>query len=438
VSQQARLVVYLVVMHLLLAAAGVWLVASDRLFLFVVEIVFAISLVTGVVLVRRASRHLEIAGAGIRLIAEHEFTSRFLHVGDASVDALIDIYNTLVDRLREERTRLQEQHHFLSHILRVSPSAIVICDFDHRVTELNPAAERIVERPAAAVIGQPLAALATPLSRTLLSIPPGDSRVVGAGGGRRVKCQHGTFLDRGFPRHFFVLEELTEELRQAERDAYEKLIRVMAHEVNNSVAASNSLLHSSLAYAGELTDASRTDFEQALRIVIARTSELNRFMRRFADVFRLPAPAPQNEDLVGLLRATMRLVSARPEAAGITWEWDVAESGSTAWCDRGQIEQALINIVQNAVDAAGPRGTVVIRLRTPGHSPIVTIDDNGPGITPEARDNLFTPFFSTKPHGQGIGLTLVQEILSAHGFDYALERIEEGWTRFTIQFEGTR
>ena len=92
--------------------------------------------------------------------------------------------------------------------------------------------------------------------------------MVGLLGARRVKCHHGTFVDRGFPRSFLLIEELTEELRQFERAAYEKLIRVMSHEVNNTVTASNSLLHSSLTYAGELEAANRHDFEQAIGVVI--------------------------------------------------------------------------------------------------------------------------------------------------------------------------
>ena len=433
-SLQARLITYLVGVHVLLAAAGAWLAWREPVLLFVVEPLFGISLMIGVALARRATRQLDIARAGVRLIEEQEFTSRFLPVGDPGVDGLIAIYNTLVDRLRGERTRLQEQHHFLSHILQLSPSAILIFDFDGRIVELNPAAERLLERPASELRGLPLSAVPSPLTEALTALQPGESRVVTIGGARRVKCQRGTFVDRGFARQFLVLEELTEELRQAERAAYEKLIRVMAHEVNNSVAASNSLLHSSLVYAGELGDASRADFEQALGIVISRTAELNRFMQRFAGVFRLPAPARADEDLPAILAATIRLIRSRPEAAGITWREALGDGPVIVSCDRGQLEQAVINVLQNAIDAAGPSGTVAVRLADRHGVPSVLIEDDGPGPTPEAADNLFTPFFSSKPNGQGIGLTLVQEILSAHGFDYALERLPTGWTRFTIVF----
>ena len=96
------------------------------------------------------------------------------------------------------------------------------------------------------------------------------------------------------------------------------------------------------------------------------------------------------------------------------------------------MEQALLNILKNAIEAIDGDGTVTIGVTAAGGRTTLTIDDTGPGISAEAQANLFTPFFSTKPHGQGIGLTLVQEILTGHGFDYGIERTPAGTTRFTI------
>jgi len=226
---------------------------------------------------------------------------------------------------------------------------------------------------------------------------------------------------------------MTEELRQAERDAYEKLIRVMAHEVNNSVTASNSLLTSSLTYGSELSAESREDFDRAIGIVIQRTAQLNQFMRSFADVFRLPAPFKQPERVVELLENTVRLVGARQDASTVTWTWDVDDAGLTVPMDRGQMEQAFLNILQNAIEAQAGAVTVRLHARNGGR-PTLHIEDSGQGFGPEAQVNLFTPFFSTKPNGQGIGLTLVREILSAHGFDYSLHKQPGEPTTFTIVF----
>ena len=285
---------------------------------------------------------------------------------------------TTVDPVRPSRRSaagfrlLAEQHQFLSQVLNVSPSGVVILDFDRHVS---------------------------------------------------------------FPRSFLLVEELTEELRQYERAAYEKLIRVMSHEVNNTVAASNSLLHSSLTYSRELGAASRQDFEQAIGIVIERTEQLSSFMRGFADVFRLPPPLIQPCDLVGILEGIVRLLGARADAAGVRWRWELDQPSVRVAVDRGQMEQALLNILKNAVEAINGEGTITIRVTTAAGPTTLRIDDTGAGMSGEAQSNLFTPFFSTKPHGQGIGLTLVQEILSGHGFDYGLERTAEGTTRFTIVFD---
>ena len=448
-SLRGRAIAYLVALHTLFAAVAVYLFLDNAYWLIGVEVVFAISLIVGLRLSREMYRHLALTTEGLRLIREHEFTSRFLPVGQPEIDDLIGIYNTMVDHLRAERVRVAEQHQFLSRVLQVSPSGIVILDFDGRVSSLNPAAERLLDTAASVAVGRRLETLGSPLADALASLDPGDARLVGMLGARRVKCHHGTFVDRGFQRSFLLIEELTEELRQFERAAYEKLIRVMSHEVNNTVAASNSLLHSSLAYAGDLEGGNRHDFEQAITIVIERTEQLGSFMRRFADVFRLPPPLTRSCDLLPMLQGIARLLAASDRAGRVRWVWefDKRSAGSEdpalhpafpVEVDRGQMEQALLNILKNSVEAIDGEGTVTIRLTTSGSRTTVTIDDTGPGITAEAQSNLFTPFFSTKPHGQGIGLTLVQEILSAHGFDYGIERTPQGTTRFTVVMGGER
>src|SRR5262249_31090928 len=140
-----------------------------------------------------------------------------------------------------------------------------------------------------------------PHARRLSALEPGASQVIALGGGRRAKCQRSEFMDRGFARSFFMMEELTEELRRSEKAAYEKLIRMMSHEVNNSVGAATSLLDSCLHYGDQIRPEDREDFERALVVVIGRTRELNVFMQSFSDVVRLPAPHLRDTDLRGLV-----------------------------------------------------------------------------------------------------------------------------------------
>jgi two-component system, NtrC family, nitrogen regulation sensor histidine kinase NtrY len=447
-SLTARFTLYLVVVHALLATVGVYFLRQNRVWLFAVEVVFAASLVTGIALVRRMFRALAFLGESAQFLDDSDYATRFREVGQPEIDRLIGVYNRMIDSLRVERQRVQEQHYFLARILDVSPSGIVVLDLDGRIDLVNPAAERLLQRPADALRGRPLLSSDTPLLEAIASLLPGDARVTAAHGGRRVRVQRGTFLDRGFSRSFFLLEEMTEELRQSEKAAYEKLIRMMSHEVNNSVGASSSLLHSSLSYGTQLSAADRADFERALQIAIDRMGQLNVFMRSFADVVRLPPPARQPVDLVEVLRRIEGLVRPDLRARGITWRWAVEQEPAVVAMDPVQVEQALLNIVKNAIEAighdeprrpaadagTGPRGAVTARLRRVDARLQLDIEDTGPGIPPAVREQLFTPFFTTKPHGQGIGLTMVQEILSNHGFPFTLESPPGRPTTFTITF----
>jgi two-component system, NtrC family, nitrogen regulation sensor histidine kinase NtrY len=434
VSLRRGFVLYLSLVHVLFASLAVPLFRGQRLWLLALEVALVASLLTGLALVRSLFGTLEVLREGAQLLAESDFTTRFRETGRPEMDDLIRVYNRMADHLREERVRTQEQHYFLSQILEVSPSGIVILDYEGRVEFANPAAERLLGHVRAEIKGRRLADLDGPLGEGLDALGAGESRVVAARGGRRVRVRHGRFLDRGFARSFLLLEELTEELRQFEKAAYEKLIRMMSHEVNNSVGAVSSLLDSSLSLGQGLPEADRREMEQALRVAIVRTEQLGAFMRGFAEVVRIPAPRLAPCDVRGLLEGITRLLSAEAERRRVRWSWDAAAPLPAVELDRIQMEQVFVNVIKNALEAIGRDGTVTIRLGARGPRPFVAIEDSGPGLPPEARANLFTPFFTTKENGQGLGLTLVREILDQHGFDYALESPPGGPTQFTIVF----
>ncbi len=191
---------------------------------------------------------------------------------------------------------------------------------------------------------------------------------------------------------------------------------------------------SCLTYAPQLPPEHRADFESALSIAIARTDQLNAFMRSFADVIRLPAPARQPCDLRDLVAGVERLVRRQCAERRVDWRWDVRKDPGDVAVDRAQLEQVLLNVVKNALEAIGEDGIITAHFLQREGRPALVIEDSGPGLSAEARQNLFTPFFSTKEHGQGIGLTLVQEILEQHRFQYSLDSPPGGPTQFTIVF----
>jgi two-component system nitrogen regulation sensor histidine kinase NtrY len=434
VNLRRRFIIYLVVVHAMLAALAWWLLQQNILWLIAIEVVFVVSLAVGIAIFTRLSSALVTVRQSAQMLREGEFTTRFLEVGHPDVDTMIRVYNRMVDNLREERVRLQEQQYFLGQLLAASPGGVIVLDHDGRVSAVNPAAARLLQATAAAVEGRTLADLRAPLAEALGRTAPGESCAVTLSNGRRVRGQSATFVERGHARLFYLVEELTEELRQTEKSAYEKLIRMMSHEVNNTVGATRSLLQSSLAYGEGLPAPRQAEMREALGIAGDRLERLNTFMRGFADVVRMPQPVKRPTDVLRLLDACVRLVRAQTDSSRIAWRWEPGGELGIVDMDEAQMEQALINILKNAVEALPAEGgTVTIRAGRAAEGGYIEIEDSGPGIPDEARPHLFTPFFTTKQNGQGIGLTMVQEILRRHGFGYTLDGPPGGPTRFRIE-----
>ncbi len=428
------LLAYLVAVHLAGGVLAVTFLRDKPGWLLGSEVALLLSIAVGIALVRRVFNALSLVREAQQLLDDGDVMSRVREVGQPEVDRVIRLFNRLSDSLRDERVRLQEQQHFLTRILAVSPLGVLFLDFDGRVAYVNPAGERHLQADAADLLGRRLTDLQGPVAEALTGLQGDGSCVVTLWGGRRVRCQRGSFLDRGFARGYMLVEELTEELRQYERAAYGKLIRMMSHEVNNSVGASNSLLHSCLNYAAELPEEHRGDFESALSIAIGRTKQLDAFMRGFADVIRLPAPALQACDVREILDQIGALMKAQCDERQVTWRCEAGEPLPRVAMDRAQMEQVFVNIAKNALEAIGRDGVITVRTCRVDGRPAVVFEDTGPGLSAEVRQNLFTPFFSTKEGGQGIGLTLVQEILAQHRFQYSLDSPPGGPTQFTIVF----
>jgi nitrogen fixation/metabolism regulation signal transduction histidine kinase len=433
-SLRLKLILYLITVHLLFAGVAIYLLLQHRIWLLAVEAVFLISLTVGLALIKNLFGTIELINTGAQFINDGDFTARFREVGQKELDQLVHIYNKMIDHLRDERLKLQEQNYFLDKVLTASPSGIITFDFDSRITMANPCAETLLQTTTENLSGKTLAELRTPFATELNELPVGESRVINLMGRQRIKCQRSQFFDRGFLRDFILMEELTEELRQSEKAAYEKLIRMMSHEVNNSVGAANSLLHSCLHYQNQLRKEDREDFENALKIVISRTDQLNLFMKSFADVVRLPAPNLQPYDVLQLVKDIAFLMREESLRRNISWHWQIQTEPGSIPMDRSQMEQAFVNILKNALEAIGTDGSVTIRAGIKGQTRFLVIEDTGCGIAPEVRANLFTPFFSTKKDGKGIGLTMVQEILDNHKFDFSLESEPHKPTQFTVYF----
>ncbi|MEM1177177.1 MAG: ATP-binding protein [Acidobacteriota bacterium] len=428
-----RLRLYLLALHFALALALVEALRDRPLLLFAAEIGFVVSAVLGWRLISGLFVPLRLIETGTDLIDEGDFTSTFVPVGQPEMDRLIEVYNRMIAALREERLHGREQEDFLGRLIEASPAGVVLCDFEGAVMRINPAAARLLGEVDA---GAALVELPRPWS-ALADLELENPRVLSLHDGRRIRCRAGELRDRGFRRRFLVLEEMTEELRRSEKAAYEKLIRMVSHEVNNSVGAVTSLLGSLGHYRGQLTADDQADYGAALSIGSGRLDRLRAFIDAFAELVRLPAPDRRPLDLDALVDDLVTLYRPGLAERSIQLERRLGNGmRPPISADRQQLEQALINVVENAADAIGDRGAIRVSTSTENGVAVLTIDDDGPGLDVSAAAELFTPFFTTKPEGQGLGLTLVKEVLTRHGFPFSLENRPGGrGCTFRVRFD---
>jgi nitrogen fixation/metabolism regulation signal transduction histidine kinase len=261
----------------------------------------------------------------------------------------------------------------------------------------------------------------------------GEAKTITLNGATTFKVQKSHFIDRGFPRHFITIEELTAEILAAEKKAYGKVIRMMAHEVNNTIGPVNSILQSALKEEALWKDGNKQALQNALQVAMDRNKNLNMFMRNFADVVRLPEPKRKKIDLHKLIYSVAKLMELKAEGKQIQFQYQLTGLPFYIIADEQQMEQALINIVKNAIEAIEEKGTITFTATD--HPSQLIISDTGKGIDASLKEQIFSPFFSTKKDGQGVGLMIIKEIFLNHNFKFSLNTIKAGITDFVITFE---
>lgn len=426
---RTRLIAVLVAAHLLFLVVGAVALWDRKPLLLVLEAIFLASLLISLRLSLRGLEPLSLLRDAADSIRESDYTTRYRPTGYHDVDTLVDVYNTMTDSLREERTRNQEQEQLLQRIEESSPTSMVVLDHDGNVARVNPAGRQLLSLEP----GLPLSDTGGGLAPRLGSMQDGEESVFVVEGRRRFRARRLAFVDRGFPRSFFLIDEWTEQLRRSEKASYEKLIRLMAHEVNNTVGSVNSLLGS--VHSMTQDDPSLLQARDALDVAIRRGDSMNRFMRSLADVVKIGPPVRGDIDPTDLLTDMERLFASEFQEREITWKPDTATGPTLVSADRAQLEQVFTNVIRNAIDSIGNRGTITATSRVEGQDWVLEIEDSGAGIEDSAQDHLFTPFFTTKQDGQGVGLMLVQEILLGHGADFGLRPAPGGaifWLRMPV------
>ncbi|MEW5923842.1 MAG: ATP-binding protein [Candidatus Zixiibacteriota bacterium] len=428
-----KFITFAVLIHVLFLGLSILLIEQSRYLFLIIEVFIIASLVITIHLYRAFLKPLNLLTAGIESIKDREFNTTFLKTGQHELDQLIDVYNQMIEQLRNERVKQREQHFFLERLIEVTPIGVIIFDLDEKINTINPAAREMLGLQEDETYGCSLDQFTDVLGGQLAGMNPGEVRIIRVSGIRTYRCRKSQFLDRGFHRHFIVIEELTREIIASQKRAYDKVIRMMSHEVNNSVGAVNSILQSSLNYKDQLTPEDRVDYENIIKVAINRNINLNDFMANFANVVRIPPPKKVPYDVHKLLESVGILMDAECRERKIELSWRLAESPMVVDIDVQQMEQVLVNVFRNAIEAIDNGGKIEICTEV-SSSPLLKIIDSGEGISAQARPYLFTPFYSTRKNGQGIGLTLIREILINHNFSFDLETVQPGRTEFQIDF----
>jgi two-component system nitrogen regulation sensor histidine kinase NtrY len=405
---------------------------NNKIYFIVSEVFILISAVIAWQLYSQLIQPLKMLMQGVEAIKDRDFNVKFLSTGKHEMDQLIEVYNQMMDELRTERTRQEQQHFFLEKLIFTSPTGIVILDYDDNVQQINPKALQILSVKAEDVLNHPVDNLQHPLFRQIKLLHSGETVVVKPDGINTYKLQKSHFIDRGFSRHFIMIEDLTIEILAAEKNVYGKVIRMMAHEVNNTVGPVNSIMQSALKTDRLWEGHQLNTLKDALQVAMDRNQNLNLFMRNFAELVKLPSASKRPVNLHQLINAVSKLMEIKAKEKEVEFIFELTEGPFNILADEQQMEQVLINIVKNSIEAIDLKG--IIRFTTTPDKKNLIISDTGSGINEEQAASLFSPFFSTKKDGQGIGLTLVRDILINHGFEFSLKTVADHQTEFTIFF----
>jgi nitrogen fixation/metabolism regulation signal transduction histidine kinase len=363
-------------------------------------------------------RPLQTLANVVGALREEDFSFRAR--GAARDDALGELaleINALADILTDQRLQSIEATALLRRVVEEIDVPLFTFDPDHVLRLMNAAGERLLQQPAARLLGKTATELGLnpcfeARNETLVALPYSTPNA-------RWMVRKSAFRQNGVPHTLIVLSDVSRALREEERSAWQRLIRVLGHELNNSLAPIMSIAGSLASRLPrlELPEAQLTDFQRGLGIIEARTGSLHRFLQSYRRLAQMPSPTLQAVELRPLLE--------RVAALETRLSVDIAPGPDlVAIIDPDLIEQMLINLVRNAVDAALEQAgqseaasavapKVLMSWEQQDRSIALTVEDNGIGLLNPS--NTFVPFYTTKPGGSGIGLVLCQQIAEAHG-----------------------
>ena len=398
---------------------------------YLIEGIITFSLVYLVYFYKKVIKPLNSIAGGMDLLQAQDFSSRLSPVGQREADRIVSIFNRMMNQLKEERLRLREQNHFLDLLISVSPMGVIILTLDEQISMVNKAALEFLDAGTEDdVLNKTMDELTGTLAEELDRMPKDTTTTVRLSDSRIYRCSRLSFVDRGFAHPFYLIESLTSEVMKAEKKAYEKVIRMIAHEVNNSVAGITSTLDTVDNALQTMEDTE--DLREVMKVCIERSYSMSRFITNFADVVKIPEPQTEEVCLNDRVIACKRFMENVCQNRNISLRLELCEENPVVNIDTSLFEQVIINIIKNSAESIGEAGEIIIR--TSASPSMLEIGDTGQGISKDVEAKLFSPFFSTKPNGQGIGLIFIREVLMKHHCTFSLRTYPDGITRFRICF----
>lgn len=394
----------------------------------IIGIALAVCISAAFLAAYKAWKTNRVISTGMALLRDRDFSCRLSRVGHKNTDKIVDLFNEMLDSLKKERLQLREQNHLLDLLIDVSPMGIVMLSPSSPdcIETANPSALKMLGLARGADIrGIHLTDIPSGLAEDLANLSDRQTKTLRLSNAMVVRCSRLSFMEKGVSHPFLLLEILTDEVMKAERKAYEKVIRMMAHEVNNSLAGIISVVDTAAECVGD------ADLQEALEAASRRGQDMGTFITKLASAVKIPNPVRVHSDLRQCLLDWMPMLESVAALSGAEISIALPDKPISAFFDHIQIEQALTNIVKNAAESAGTGGHV--KIYSDSERGMLVVEDDGPGISPEASRMLFTPFFTTKPDGHGLGLLLVTEILRSHDFDFSLQTDPDRHTRFRIK-----